>query len=227
MTDAPITYETLFDIARKEKTREELQKLEGDFYSKSRKYYEDKKSALLHAKNTSTIFSEAEYKKLEVEISNIERLLKELYHRREKKIVLIAANKSRTGSELIDSGAILPEEQELYERLVTLFRETQGKIFSHLLPQPPLSPTMIQNTEAPLPSPEPFEKRENAKEKSHTSTVRIIVPTPHFVGRDLERYGPFDEDDIASIPTELAQILVEKKKAEFLESVHQTAEKSL
>ena len=37
---------------------------------------------------------------------------------------------------------------------------------------------------------------------------------PKFVGRDLEVYGPFEEEDIANLPGEIADILILKNRAE-------------
>ena len=108
--ESTITYETLFEILRKEKNRDELQKLEGDFYELARKYIEEKRAILRVAEETATIFSETEQKKVHLELVNIERIIREIYHRREKKIVLIALNRARTGSELIDTATILPKE---------------------------------------------------------------------------------------------------------------------
>ena len=38
------------------------------------------------------------------------------------------------------------------------------------------------------------------------------------MGKDLQVYGPFEEEDIARLPEEAAQVLIDKERAEFLES---------
>ena len=41
-----------------------------------------------------------------------------------------------------------------------------------------------------------------------STTVRFIRPTTELVGTDLNRYGPFETDDVASIPSVNADILI-------------------
>jgi len=41
-----------------------------------------------------------------------------------------------------------------------------------------------------------------------STTVRFIRPTTELVGPDLKRYGPFETDDVASIPSANADILI-------------------
>ena len=56
-----ITYETLFEILRREKTREELQKLPDNFHNDVGKYLSDKKQTMLSIANDQ--FSEIEQEK--------------------------------------------------------------------------------------------------------------------------------------------------------------------
>ena len=35
-----------------------------------------------------------------------------------------------------------------------------------------------------------------------------------FVGKELEIYGPFKIEDVANVPVEIADILIQKEKAE-------------
>ena len=37
---------------------------------------------------------------------------------------------------------------------------------------------------------------------------------PKFAGPELEEYGPFEEEDIANLPTEIAEVLINKSKVE-------------
>ncbi|MEK6614689.1 MAG: hypothetical protein AABZ32_01045, partial [Bacteroidota bacterium] len=45
-------------------------------------------------------------------------------------------------------------------------------------------------------------------------SVRFIKPVPKFLGPELESYGPFEPEDIASLPSQIARILVGKGRAE-------------
>ena len=114
MEEIKITLETLYDILRNEKKREELQKLESTFYQDVAKYIKDKIAFLEQRKIDKDIFATGERDKLEYELRSIRRIMKEIYEKREKKIIDIALNKSRTGSDIIDTGSMLQEEKEFY-----------------------------------------------------------------------------------------------------------------
>jgi len=116
-----ITYETLFELLRREKNREELQKLDDNFFSDVVNYLKDKKSALELPKND--IFAAEERRKAENQLGNIKNILKEIYEKREKKIMHMALDMSRTSvgilnSEIIDTSNMLKEEKELFDCLV-------------------------------------------------------------------------------------------------------------
>jgi len=116
MDNIKITLETLYDILRNEKKREDLQKLEATFFIDVIGYLKEKISFLEQKGQDKDIFASGEKDKLEYELRSIRRILKEIYEKREKKIIDIALNKSRTGSDIIDTSSMLPEEKEFYLR---------------------------------------------------------------------------------------------------------------
>ena len=124
-----ITYETLFEILRREKDKEELQKLSDSFFNDVIIYLEDKKKAL----SDVTLQSFGDKKKLEEEFGNIKKILKDLYERREKKIVNLALNISRTKSNLIDTSGLLKEEKELFDSLMKALDNGRECIVNKLL----------------------------------------------------------------------------------------------
>jgi DNA replication initiation complex subunit (GINS family) len=97
MVDIRINYETLFDLLRREKNREELQSLDKDFYEQVLAYLREKKDSL--SKKEDELFVSAEREKLKIQFQNIRRIIKELYEKREKKIINMATSRARTGSE--------------------------------------------------------------------------------------------------------------------------------
>ena len=78
-----ITYETLFELLKREKDTTDLQKLEPNFFNNFVDYLNEKKKIL--GKDDS-LFSYDEKKKVEKQIDNAKRIIKEIYERREKKI---------------------------------------------------------------------------------------------------------------------------------------------
>ena len=199
MDKVNITYETLFDMLRNEKNREELQKLEPNFFEDLIQYISDKKELLAHD-HDSELFSELEKEKTIKQLENIKKLVRELYERREKKIMYMALISSRTGS-LLDDSALLKEEKQLFDAIIEVLNNSRvGVLFKVLKAQKPeLMPTIKQ------------EIKETPKE---TKLVRFTHAVPKFLSKDLEVYGPFEEEDIANLPIEIANVLISKGRAE-------------
>ena len=53
--------------------------------------------------------------------------------------------------------------------------------------------------------------------KKSMKLVRFINAVPKFVGPELEEYGPFQEEDIAKLPVEIAEVLISKGRVEEIE----------
>ncbi|MBT3297391.1 hypothetical protein HN385_00545 [archaeon] len=121
MSEIKVTLESLYDILRNEKKKEELQQLENSFHVDVVSYLRTKKALLDAHKDKDELFANNEREKLEYELRSIKRILKEIYEKREKKIIDIALNKSRTRSDIIETNMMLREEKEFYDRIVKLF----------------------------------------------------------------------------------------------------------
>lgn len=199
-----ITFETLFDILKREKERADLQKLEPTFFSDTVNYVKDKKK-LLDVK-VGTPFSQDERKKVERQIENIYKIIKELYERRERKIIMMAVDKSRTKTYLIDTSALLKEERVFYDALTSLLdtyrEEILGSVVNERLP-------FLQALQKPS---EDFKAA--IELTNRTKLVRFTQPVPKFLGPELEEYGPFEGEDIANLPMEVADILINKGRVE-------------
>ncbi|RME15763.1 MAG: hypothetical protein D6797_05950 [Bdellovibrio sp.] len=238
-----ITYETLFELLRREKSRNELQPLEKNFFENVADYIKEKK-AILSRQNT-TMFSQDEAEKVKVQLENVKRILDELYARREKKIVSLASIKARTGSDVINTSILHGKEAEFYNLLVELFKRFRNEFttsiingnskegFSELEKEPLTQEQkeqelkeaekegMIKEAESKLLSEEhnPEKKPENTeKGESQTKMVRFIHAVPKFLGKNLEVLGPFESEDIASLPAEIADVLINKGRAKEIKS---------
>ncbi|MBI2657445.1 DNA replication complex GINS family protein [Candidatus Woesearchaeota archaeon] len=203
-----ITYETLFELLKREKERNDLQKLEPTFFSDTISYIKDKKK-ILEAKSDS-VFANEERKKTERQLENIYKIIKELYERRERKIISLALDKSRTKSDLIDTTALLKEERVVFEALTSLLDTYRDSILISLLNE---NMPFMQAMEK-----KPSGDFKTALElKKPTRLVRFTSHVPKFVGPELEEYGPFEEEDIANLPIEIADVLVSKGRAEEIQ----------
>ena len=202
-----ITYETLFELLKREKERTDLQKLEPAFFSDTINYIKDKKK-ILEAKSEDSVFAPEERKKTERQLENIYKIVKELYERREKKIISLAVDKSRTKSNLIDTTGLLKEEKVFFDSLTNLLDKYRDAIlFAVLNEKMPFMQSLDEK--------KPVEVFRSAIElKKPTRLVRFASHVPKFVGPELEEYGPFEEEDIANLPVEIADVLINKAKAE-------------
>ncbi|MFH1506021.1 MAG: hypothetical protein ABIE94_03440 [archaeon] len=263
MGEIKITYETLFDILRRERSREELQQLEESFFSDVAEYLKEKKKILEQSSDQSELFKASEAEKTRIQLHNIRKILKELYEARERKIINRAVNKVKTGSEIIDTSALLGKEQNLFQDMAGLLSKYRLEILIGLVngvvEQASAPVASEKQTEAPEPPKEKEKKEEiknpeqaviavppkNAekeaksealrnqevsgaletqsvsnvpKEEPKQLTVRFMHSLPKFVGRNQEVFGPYAEDDVSSLPAEIAGILVKKGRAEEIKS---------
>lgn len=214
MADIKITLETLYDILRNEKKREDLQKIEATFFLDVVSYLREKQ-ALLESKQKSTeVFAIGERDKLEYELRSIKRILKEIYEKREKKILDIALNRSRTGSDIIDTSAMLFEEKEFYQRLLftlNLFREgILMNMFNGKFPELHGEPKVLTEKKDVPPA---AEEKASSEDEAGMTRIRFIHPTPSFVWKDMKVYGPFDPGEEIEIYPEVANLIVRKGRA--------------
>ena len=204
-----ITYETLFEILKRERERSDLQKLEPAFFSDTINYIQDKKK-IIEAKSDSPFASE-EKKKTERQLENIYKIIKDLYERREKKIIILALDKSRTKSNLIDTTALLKEEKVVFDALTNILDTYRDAIlYSVLNEKMPFMRAMHSAQENKI----TYDFKSASEIKKTTRLVRFMHPIPKFVGTELEEYGPFGEEDIANLPEEIADVLISKGNAE-------------
>ena len=210
MADIKITLETLYDILRNEKKREDLQKLDATFFIDVVQYLREKKSLLDSKQHSNELFAAGERDKLEYELRSIKRILKEIYEKREKKIMDIAMNKSRTGSDIIDTSSMLSLERDFYNRILkTLDDFRKGVLLNLFNADLPLVPDQrkLEVAEKPEKSPHPVTSI------SGTTKIKLLHPLPSFVWKDLKVYGPFDQGEEVEIFAEVADLIVRKGRA--------------
>jgi|SRR3989344_2461681 len=223
-----ITYEVLYDILRKEKYEKELQKLDENLFQEIIKYLEEKEAILESQKNKDSLFSK-ESEKTQKQVENIKKIIKEIYEKRENKIVQNALIYSRFSEK--DLPNMLKEEMQFYNELRGILNKYRKNILESLLLKKLPNLQDIKLTEEK----EPFlKKEEHGKEKrehldkdieknDETSDkiklIRFLHPVPQFIGEDLIIYGPFENEDISSLPIDIANLLIKKNKAEEINPI--------
>tara|TARA_Y100000310_G_C20609618_1_gene777324 strand:+ start:815 stop:1498 length:684 start_codon:yes stop_codon:yes gene_type:complete len=206
-----ITYELLFDILRNEKGRESLQKLDESFYVDIRDYILEKNSLMESQSKTSDLFSATERSKTNKQLMNVRKIIKEIYERREKKIINMAINKSRISSNLLDTTILLKEEKEFFEQILRLLNGWRDNILLSVVEgKNPISfEFKSEKTEK-----KEENEQENKEHDNSKKSIRFSKAVPAFIGQDIKKYGPFEEDDITELPIEIANLLIDKGNAE-------------
>jgi len=200
--DVKITFDTLFSTLRMEKSREEIQELDKAFFDDVIEYLNEKKELLNKDTDGLNVFITNEKERNQKQLSNIKRILNEIYERREKKIIEMALVKSKTNSDVINTAGLLDTEIRFYDNLVALFNSYRQGVLHNIL----------EGRKAELEEPKKEEKEE--QKDNLIKKVKFLYDIPKFVGENLEVYGPFEQEEVAELPSEIANLLVLKGRAQ-------------
>ncbi|MBT3690828.1 hypothetical protein HOG16_01130 [Candidatus Woesearchaeota archaeon] len=208
MTDIAITYETLYDILRREKNRAELQELDQLFYQNLITYLKEKKEILRSQEQKDSIFTTVEVQKTRKQIENIQKIIKELYEKRESKIIQLALINSRSQTQKNDKISMLNSEKEIYDSIIQNLDKFRNDILHNIVLGNNLN--QIKN--------EPKDLKKDEKPKTTTREVIFKKKTDKFVGTDLKNYGPFEKGDIEKLPEEIANFMITKNQVGKVEN---------
>jgi len=198
-----ITYEVLYDALRMEKQRAELQQLDKEFYQNLVRYIGEKREILKSQENKDSVFTNIEVQKTRKQIENIQKILIELYERREAKIIelaLIATKSTHTNSQ--EKENMLKEEKTFYEEVYYLLNSYKENVLASML-----SGKQVQIKD------EPKDLKDENMPTTTIKRLKFVASVPTFVGTDLNVYGPFEKEDMAEIPQDVANLLIKTKKA--------------
>ena len=200
MPEVIITYENLYEILRREKYRTELQKIDETFYQDVVKYLQEKKAILESQSKKESIFASTEVEKTQTQLKNVLKILKELYEKRENKIIQFALFCSRSKNAQ-DTSTMLPEEFTLYSHLKNTLDEYRGGILNNLL-------------QTKLPSVEKINPKDlKGEEKMDSIAIEVLKDIPEFVGPDLSVYGPYKTGEKQELPKIIAEMLMNTEQA--------------
>jgi DNA replication factor GINS len=129
---------------------------------------------------------------LKTEMQNVKRMVRDLIRTRCKKIF-----KKTFKSEKIQPNMLTVEEQKIYagfSSLAETYRSLVKNIIRGYIPKVDV-------------------------EQEHKRTVlRFLKDIPSIIGTDMKTYGPFKVEDIASLPTENAKVMIKQGLAEKVEA---------
>ena len=229
-----LTYEKLFDCLREERNNVQLQKLSDSFYEDAIAYISLKEDLVNSEKLSNPVLAEGSIDQLK----NARKIIENIYERREKKMLLLALHKSRTKSQLIDTGSLLPEERIFFKQLTILLNHFREEILLKILKKelPIINSTkdalLIDDTSvsdedifskksseediSPLVEKSLSEGSSITKNASNLKPVKILSYIDKFVGPDLDILGPFEEGAVEKLPEEVIQLLLEKGLVELV-----------
>jgi DNA replication factor GINS len=188
-------YDELYAAWRLEAENGELGRLPPDFYARLTDY-------LRHAKE-ETKMAEARnlrFALLEHERANASRMTQELIGTRYRKIAkMIVVGLS------VPMDCLASEEQRLVGG-VSPSAEVFSKFASGIVEGQPVKMDVAETTASSEPP------------VVHVRiTLRFLKPVPEIIGSDMKSYGPFQAEDVASVPQENARMLVKQGLAKQVE----------
>lgn len=183
-----ITYNDIYEAARKERYSEQLQAIPKNFISDFSKYMKDKKEII--SKDTED-FSDV-IMKTKKQIENAKTLFDELIRIRRKKILNLVLIASETGISKQDFENMLAIEKELFERLMDCMEVSKRKLSESL-------------------------NGINGETVKTNDLIVFLEDVEEFLSLDGDKMGPYQKGDIANIPKEISKILSESGKVEILE----------
>lgn len=208
-----ISFEYLFDLLRKERDNGELIYLPQNFYLQVVEYLKSKQELLSQQKTSSYLTDGDAIKK---QLLSIRKVLKELYDRREHKIFELAANKAKTGSEIVDLGHLTEEEKQLFNEVYKTLLSFRGQlVFDVFAGKTPKVSKIAQDEKQKEYN---FEQKveeikENFNEDKEVK-VKILRNIPKFLSKDSDVFGPFNQDQEVALPNSVAQALIKKGHAQ-------------
>ena len=216
-TEIKITYETIFELLRREKNRGELQKLNISFYNDIVIYLKEKEIGI----SVNTLDTDFNHKAF-AQLNNIKRMIKELFERREKKIIIMSLNKARSSQSIIDRETLLPSEEGFFTEMLKIFQGHRVNILNKILKKENIV-NPINNQKASIPSiPKPQISQQQTQDSTQTEPVNVesnlvkikfLLQMPKFMGKNMQNYGPYNVGDVAELPSDVSDILIKKQRA--------------
>ncbi|MBW3013375.1 hypothetical protein KY325_01305 [Candidatus Woesearchaeota archaeon] len=206
-TEIKITYDTLYDVLRREKNSGELQELDENFLANVIAYLKEKQELLENKKNDQGLFGFEEKRKVVQQIDNAHKLLKDIYEWREKKIILLARDVSRTNNQIANTTNLLESEKQLYDAVLDVLNKFRKNLINRILQEN--LPEIGDEKPKPLKIPSELQDEDEAD----SVQIKFIEDVPVFMGPNMERYGPYSQDQVVDLPDEIAQLMVKNNRA--------------
>lgn len=173
MPEEIITFELIRKIQLEEQKVAMLTKLPTNFFHAVSSYLEQKRKLVSD-----------EDRKSALELRNIERLVEDVFNRRERKIINVAIINARSG---LPPENLSEDERPFYNSIVSLIKNRRNDILRSML---------------------------TGKTEEIVPMVIFKEDTPAFLGIDEQTYGPFKKGDTTRLPEENMKILLDRSIVE-------------
>jgi len=194
-----LTYEDIYELLRSEKNSTDLEPLSTKDLAKINQYLMAKRK-LLEGQKGGMFSGLKERAKILSEIDNVRSALGDLFEKRERKIINRALYTLRTDLKLKDTTNMLANEVTLYNSLLGNLEKSK-LAFDKLL------------EESTLPESSCGDAVVEKEEVASSVKLEFLDAVPELVDSDLAKHGPFEIGNVASLPNELASILLSQGKA--------------
>ena len=194
-------YTRLHQAWENETKREELQNIPDDFLHEMKNYVNQLNKTTANPDTLSGNLTQTERR-------YANQLLRELTETRLDKII-----KSEVNGLPVNAQAMTPEEQKLHSslrQLLTSYR--QGSDIPVPQKQSPPQPRVSPPMKEPTPPPKTEEK------DTELVLVRFLQPLPAIMGIDMKAYGPFQPEELATIPRQNAENLIKRGIAKTVDA---------
>ena len=198
MDEDEISYKNLRKIQQMEKNSPVLTGLKSGFYNELFEYLENLDGRLgKESSSQKQMF-------MRDEIQNTKKIATNIYEQREKKILLAAVSKARSGNP--DRKNMLDVEKNLFDAVLGLLLQSREWFLENKTKKNE-NVTNSEKTES---------KKENIVEEKQENSNPVLLVTkgiPEFIGTDTKRYN-LRKDDIVSMPENMSDMLLKRNVAE-------------
>jgi len=177
-----MSYALLYEAWKQEKENHELQPLHREFYSNLSQYVKSQREEL-QMLDEKTLKARL----LSEELERVKKLSSDLIHSRYRKMFNSILN-----GKIISSDILTSEEEVSYSGISSTWKYVKDVLKDVLRGRIPIVRS-LKNMEKP--------KR---------ILVRFLKGIPAIIGPDMKAYGPFNEEDVASLPAENAEVLLKR-----------------
>ena len=187
-------YKKLYEDWKRERENPSLQDLDNDYYPTMASY-----ASKLREQNRMLDKTSVLGKIMTKEMDYVEKMLKDLLHIRLTKII----QAEMEGTPLVTAN-LLPDEREFHSeirRSIGSFNDMARNIILGRLDR--AEPRLQKSTPS--------------GDFTGYKVLRFLKPVPAIMGVDMKTYGPFNPEDVASLPEENAENLIRRGFAKVVE----------